>query len=100
MSSPAITYARENQKRFLEELKDLLRIPSVSTAQSTKTDIRRAAMFVADDAASASASKTLRSFQPQAIRWFTPIGCMRRASRLRCATRTMTSSRPSRSTNG
>ena len=49
MSSAAITYARENQKRFLEELKDLLRIPSVSTAEEHKPDILKAADMVASD---------------------------------------------------
>jgi len=49
MSSAAVTYARENQKRFLEELKDLLRIPSVSTAEEHKPDILKAADMVADD---------------------------------------------------
>jgi len=42
-----VTYARENQKRFLNELKDLLRIPSVSTLEEHKDDVRRAAEFVA-----------------------------------------------------
>jgi acetylornithine deacetylase/succinyl-diaminopimelate desuccinylase-like protein len=49
MSSAAVTYARENQKRFLEELKDLLRIPSVSTAEEHKADVLKAANVVADD---------------------------------------------------
>jgi len=49
MSSAAVTYARENQKRFLEELKDLLRIPSVSTAEEHKADILQAADMVAND---------------------------------------------------
>ena len=50
MSSPAaVTYARENQGRFLNELKDLLRIPSVSTLPEHKDDVRRAAEFVAKD---------------------------------------------------
>ena len=31
MSSAAIDFARQNQPRFLEELKELLRIPSIST---------------------------------------------------------------------
>jgi len=30
MASPALDFARENQQRFVNELKDLLRIPSVS----------------------------------------------------------------------
>ena len=41
-------YARENGPRFVEELKDLLRIPSVSTAPEHAGDVRRAAEFVAD----------------------------------------------------
>jgi acetylornithine deacetylase/succinyl-diaminopimelate desuccinylase-like protein len=43
----AVGYARENQQRFLNELKDLLRIPSVSTLDEHKSDVRRAAEFVA-----------------------------------------------------
>src|SRR5512146_2578041 len=49
MSSPAVLYARENQQRFLNELKDLLRIPSVSTTPEHKSDVQRAAEFVAND---------------------------------------------------
>ena len=43
MSSPAVDYARKNQPRFLKELKDLLRIPSISTLPENKADCRRAA---------------------------------------------------------
>src|SRR5271168_1749063 len=43
----AVTYAQQNQQRFLDELKDLLRIPSVSTLPQHKDDVRRAAEFVA-----------------------------------------------------
>jgi acetylornithine deacetylase/succinyl-diaminopimelate desuccinylase-like protein len=49
MASPAVSFAKENQQRFLGELKDLLRIPSVSTAPEHKDDVRRAAEFVASD---------------------------------------------------
>jgi acetylornithine deacetylase/succinyl-diaminopimelate desuccinylase-like protein len=49
MASPAVSFAKENQQRFLGELKDLLRIPSVSTAPEHKNDVRRAAEFVAND---------------------------------------------------
>jgi len=49
MTSAAITYAQQNQQRFLSELKDLLRIPSVSTLPEHKEDVRRAAQFVADE---------------------------------------------------
>src|SRR5947209_20536563 len=47
MSSAALDYARQNQPRFLAELKDLLRIPSVSTLPQHKSDIERAADFLA-----------------------------------------------------
>ena len=49
MASPAVAYARDNQQRFLNELKDLLRIPSVSTTPEHKADVQRAAEFVAND---------------------------------------------------
>ncbi|HEV3037895.1 MAG TPA: dipeptidase [Candidatus Angelobacter sp.] len=49
MASSAVSYARENQQRFLGELKDLLRIPSVSTAPEHKDDVRRAAEYVANN---------------------------------------------------
>ena len=47
MASPAVAYARQNQHRFLEELKDLLRIPSISTLAEHKGDVARAAEYVA-----------------------------------------------------
>ncbi len=43
MSSPAVAFAQENHSRFLNELKDLLRIPSVSTLPEHNDDCRRAA---------------------------------------------------------
>jgi len=43
MSSAAVTYAQENHPRFLNELKDLLRIPSISTLPEHAGDCRRAA---------------------------------------------------------
>jgi acetylornithine deacetylase/succinyl-diaminopimelate desuccinylase-like protein len=43
----ALEFARENGERFVEELKALLRIPSVSTAPEHAGDVRRAAEFVA-----------------------------------------------------
>ena len=49
MSVAAVAFARENQPRFLEELKELLRIPSVSTLPTHRDDVRRAAQFVADE---------------------------------------------------
>jgi acetylornithine deacetylase/succinyl-diaminopimelate desuccinylase-like protein len=53
MASSAVSYAQQNQQRFLGELKDLLRIPSVSTAPEHKDDVRRAAEFVANGLRSA-----------------------------------------------
>ncbi len=42
------TYIAENEDRFLEELKDWLRIPSISTEPEHAGDIRRAAEYAAD----------------------------------------------------
>jgi len=47
LSAAAVVFARQNQTRFVEELKSLLRIPSVSTAPEHAADTRRAAEFVA-----------------------------------------------------
>src|ERR1039457_5302677 len=47
MSSPAVAYARQNHARFLDELKALLRIPSISTLPEHQGDCRRAAEFLA-----------------------------------------------------
>jgi acetylornithine deacetylase/succinyl-diaminopimelate desuccinylase-like protein len=49
MASPAVAFARNNQQRFLDELKDLLRIPSISTLTEHKGDVRKAAEFVANE---------------------------------------------------
>jgi acetylornithine deacetylase/succinyl-diaminopimelate desuccinylase-like protein len=46
MPPSAIDYARQNQPRFLDELKDLLRIPSISTDPEHKADIRHAAQVL------------------------------------------------------
>ena len=43
MSSSAVSYARQNYPRFLDELKALLRIPSVSTLPEHDGDCRKAA---------------------------------------------------------
>ncbi len=40
-------FVRENQTRLLNELKDFLRIPSISTLPEHRQDVRRAADFVA-----------------------------------------------------
>ena len=49
MATTAVAYAEQNKQRFLEELKELLRIPSVSTLPEHKGDIERAASFIADE---------------------------------------------------
>ena len=43
----ALAYVDKHQDRFLAELFDLLRIPSISTLPKHKKDVRRAAKFVA-----------------------------------------------------
>jgi len=39
----AVGFAKENGERFVEELKALLRIPSISTDPERAADVRRAA---------------------------------------------------------
>jgi acetylornithine deacetylase/succinyl-diaminopimelate desuccinylase-like protein len=43
----AIEFGRQNRARFVDELKALLRIPSISTLPEHSADVRRAAEFVA-----------------------------------------------------
>ena len=43
MPSSAVTYAHQNHSRFLDELKSLLRIPSISTLPEHNDDCRKAA---------------------------------------------------------
>ena len=43
-----INYIKENQSDYIEELKDFLRIPSISTLRENKNDINNAAKFVAE----------------------------------------------------
>ncbi|MFZ0480591.1 MAG: M20/M25/M40 family metallo-hydrolase [Terriglobales bacterium] len=49
MASPAVEFARSNQPRFIDELKNLLRIPSISTLDEHKGDVQKAADFIADE---------------------------------------------------
>ncbi len=49
MSSHAVAYARQNYPRFLDDLKALLRIPSISTLPEHKGDCRHAAEALAAD---------------------------------------------------
>jgi len=48
MPNATDTYIQQNEKRFLNELKDFIRIPSISTLPENKPDIDRAAHFVAE----------------------------------------------------
>jgi acetylornithine deacetylase/succinyl-diaminopimelate desuccinylase-like protein len=47
MSSTVETYVRQHETRFLDELKEFLRIPSISTLPEHVPDVQRAAEFVA-----------------------------------------------------
>src|SRR6202162_4751167 len=48
MSIPIDAYIRQNRPRLLDELKDFIRIPSISTLPEHKPDVERAARFVSD----------------------------------------------------
>ncbi|HNR31087.1 MAG TPA: peptidase M20, partial [Candidatus Hydrogenedentes bacterium] len=45
---PALAYARDHRERFLDRLKELVRIPSISTLPEHKLDIERAAAWLAE----------------------------------------------------
>src|SRR3954463_13134333 len=48
MSAATDAFVGENRDRFLSELKDFIRIPSISTLPENAGEVRRAAEFVAD----------------------------------------------------
>lgn len=50
-------YIQSNQQRFLDELFDLLRIPSVSADSTKKNDVRKAAEFIKDKLTAAGVDK-------------------------------------------
>ena len=49
MGTAAFDYYHNNQEPFLDGLKNLLRIPSISTLPEHKPDVRRAADYIADE---------------------------------------------------
>ena len=53
MSQATNAFVEKNETRLLDELKELLRIPSVSTLPEHVPDVHRAAQFVADHMKSA-----------------------------------------------
>src|SRR5258706_6775790 len=53
MSNHTDAFVRTHRQRLLDELKDFLRIPSISTFPEKKPDIERAAQFVAQSMKSA-----------------------------------------------
>ncbi len=49
MTTSAIDFARDNQTRFLSELKNLLRIPSISTLPENRAHVRHCAQVLASE---------------------------------------------------
>ncbi len=49
MNPQLLDYYRDNRKRFLDQLQELLTIPSISSQPSHKADVRRAAEYVRAD---------------------------------------------------
>ena len=56
-SDAPLAYAAEHREAFLEDLKALLRIPSISTLPEHAKDVQRAAQFVADQLSAAGLKK-------------------------------------------
>ncbi len=48
MIEKVLNYVKDNEASYVERLKELLRIPSISTDKTCKDDIQRAAQWVAD----------------------------------------------------
>src|ERR1041384_3382681 len=48
MSAATDAFVKENRRRFLNELKEFIRIPSISTLPEHSPDVERAAAFVAE----------------------------------------------------
>ena len=54
---PVVKYIKENRDRYIEELKDYIRIPSISTLKSSIPDIKKCSKFVADSLKKAGMKK-------------------------------------------
>ncbi len=101
MPQTASAFVESNKDRLLSELKDFLRIPSVSTLPEHKGDVQRAAEFVADALRTQPASKNIEIIQTLIfILWCTPIGSTRPANPLSSATAITMCSRPNLSICG
>lgn len=55
---PTVKYVKENRDRYIEELKELLRIPSVSAESEHKEDMYKAAQFIEGKLHEAGIKKT------------------------------------------
>jgi len=53
----AIKYIKQNKKNYIEELKDYIRIPSISTLKNNIPDIKKCSKFVADKLKAAGMQK-------------------------------------------
>ena len=62
-------YIQENKERFLEELKDLLRIASISADPAYKNEVLNCAEAVAKHLKNAGA-ENVKSVKPKVILWF------------------------------
>ena len=96
MSAATDAFVKQNQQRLLEELKQFLRIPSISTLPENRADVERAAELRGRSLAHRRAWRMWSSSRPTNTRWSTPIGCTRPASPRCCATATTMCSRPTR----
>ena len=54
---PVVKYIKNNKDRYIEELKEYIRIPSISTLKSSIPDIKKCSRFVADSLKKAGMKK-------------------------------------------
>ena len=93
MSAATDSFVQQNRDRLLAELKEFIRIPSISTLPEN-SPISNGLPASSPAVCAPPGWRTWRSSPPPAIPWCMPIGCTRPASPRCCAMATTTCSPP------
>ena len=101
LNHSALQFTQENRSRFLDELKDFIRIPSISTDPAAKADMQRAAEWVAGQLRSLGMRECGKSHPQPGTLWYTPSRWMQAPKNRPCWFTDITMySQPNRSTYG